>query len=217
METMLKTIDQIISRSFDNTLLRNNPVRMFHLSAAYGLRESQTLAAKSITSAHCNLRSPKEIVKLAEQYPSAAHLIGLVGIQAARSDILFHILFDDRHAAIMPTLSQYDPEGSLLMCGTCWDKTDALLESAGEGYIPDWLFYWALDAFQQLNIDPSGRHSDIFDASNLFGWNDETCEYCLEAARKAGYPAGSVFNAWAESVRRTVTDELRALDCLYTL
>ncbi|KAF8605916.1 hypothetical protein BDV93DRAFT_521262 [Ceratobasidium sp. AG-I] len=218
MEPMLKTLDQMISQSFNNSLLPSNPVRMFHLCATYGLRESQTLAAKSITSAHGDLRSPKEIIKLAEQHPTAAHLIGLVGIQAARSNILFHVLFEYHHAAILPTLSEYDPQGNLLMCEECWDKTSASLESAGQGYAPSWLFGWASNAFQMLNRDPSDKYSEMFNTSSLVGLGDgEACEYCLDTARQIGYPEGSVFNAWAESVKHTVENELRALDCLYTL
>lgn len=222
VEGMLKSLDQIMSQSFNNTLLRNNPVRMFHLSAAYGLRESQTLAAKSIGSGHCDLRSPDEIVKLAAQYPNAAHLIGLVGIQSARADILFHVLFDYQHAAILPNWSTYDAEGTLMMCAKCWGKTGRLLNDDEDlrSYTPSWLFIWARNAYEELNRFPSIDSPELFSVSSLVGMEldeYETCHDCVDIARQIGYPEGSVFNGWAEKVKNTIKTELRALDCLYTL
>jgi hypothetical protein len=219
--SMITILDQTLSQEFNNSLIRDNPLRMFHLSSSCGLRASQTASARRITTNHCDFRSPQEIVKLAKQNPSAAHLISLVGVQSARAKILFDVLLDLENVGLLPPLSpdEYEAGANIMMCEDC-AKSAGIVITEDSYYTPSWLHEWARHAFYTLNRSPLADCNELFKPSilRLFSERSEACDRCIDIACQAGatIPA-SAFADWASDVRNYLDRELRSLDCLYEL
>jgi hypothetical protein len=225
VESMLKILDQTLSQGFNNSLIRDSPLRMFYLSSSHGLRASQTASAQRIMSSHCDLRSPQEIVKLAEQNPSAAHLIGLVGAQGARAKILFDVLFDLSDFGLLPSLSpdEYEAGANIMMCSDCMKSAGISITedwNHPNNYTPSWLHEWARHAFYALSQSPLADCNGLFEPSILRIFSDQSgaCDRCIDIACQAGATIPvSAFTEWASGVRRYLDRELQALDCLYEL
>ncbi|KAG8690655.1 hypothetical protein FRC09_011901 [Ceratobasidium sp. 395] len=226
-------IESIISQCGD-------PLRVFRLTVTYGLRSCQTIAAKAIMPEHIDLLKPAEIVKVAEEYPHMAHVIGLVSVQTMRAKILADVLFkfSDRPCDFLPTactplkrasknLSFTDNNGTrLMMCDGCVLQSPEL-QSKGTGkihYFPSWIHAWSCAAYTRLCVTPLDQSEDLFKVSTLNWWTrDEpgACDECIDATIAASCEQyaqpGEIYEEWVLKVKAILTRELAQLDVLYSL
>ncbi|KAG8745677.1 hypothetical protein FRC10_007374 [Ceratobasidium sp. 414] len=95
LKAILERLDRALStESSYKELIQSDPLRTFHLSVTYGLQQSQTVAIREVQPKHCDLSSINDIVQLAKVYPGSSHVIALMGVQAARAEILFRFFYN---------------------------------------------------------------------------------------------------------------------------
>ncbi|KAG8690654.1 hypothetical protein FRC09_011900 [Ceratobasidium sp. 395] len=242
IEKIPQALDRDLSLSGASTGLigfHSDLLRIFHLAATYGLRNCQTLAAKAITPQHIDLLKPAEVVKIAQEYPHMAHIIGLVGVQGIRAKILADVLFNFC-AGFLPTtyvrvregqasknLDLVDMDGcGLMMCDQCASESIDLKDEGdfATKYVPSWIHAWSRVAYAALSVKPWDQCEHIFELSILnYPIKEELgiCEGCVDAAIDAplGYceRPGGVFEDWASGVKALLRQELAQLDVLYAL
>ncbi|KAG8765921.1 hypothetical protein FRC12_007191 [Ceratobasidium sp. 428] len=217
-----------------------DPLRIFRLTVTYGLRNCQTLAAKAITSGHIDLLDPAKIVKVAEEYPHMAHVIGLVSVQAVRTKILADVLFkfSDRPDVFLPTAWKplkrasknqcfTDTRGSgLMMCDKCVSYSPEFQSPNVDEvyYFPSWVNAWSRAAYTELCLAPLDQCERLFELSSL-GWfvrqEPGVCDECIDAAIEASSDEyerpGEVYENWASNIKAILKRELEQLDVLYSL
>jgi hypothetical protein len=233
MQAMTKALDRELSERVGGRLVSGQPLRAFRLAVTYGLRDSQTLAAKAIMPCHIDLREPAEIIKVARKHPTSAHVIGLLGVQALRAKILFDVMFNfcDGFLPTSPLVLKGgkddldEVEDELMMCDGCRRQSNHLYWPAtrpGE-YTPSWIHGWSRLVYNALSVNTFSACEHLFELSVLAHYGEEMeapCG-CIEAARQAktyevGRP-GEVFEIWASRVRSLLEMKLRGMDCLYSL
>ncbi|QRW02961.1 The BTB (BR-C, ttk and bab)/POZ (Pox virus and Zinc finger) domain [Ceratobasidium sp. AG-Ba] len=238
IEKIVQTIDRDLSRSEATTGLirRSSPLRFFRLAATYGLRDCQTLAARSITPRHINLLDSAEIVKLAREHPTAAHAIGLVGAQTLRVKIVSDILFTFSCGFLPKTWMSAKPGqtsnfvdsegGQLMMCDNCASQMDdfMLYETRPFEYVPSWIYWWSRQLYSEVITGSLDDCSHLFEVSYISEVEDtvaDACWNCVQAAINAtpyyGGRQGAVFESWASGVRQILRKEFAKLDDLHTL
>ncbi|KAG9119137.1 hypothetical protein FRC07_006003, partial [Ceratobasidium sp. 392] len=238
VEKITQTLDRDLSFSEAKTELirRNNPLHIYQLAVTYGLRQCQTLAAQTIMPRHINLLKSGEIVKIAQEHPTAAHAIGLVSTQLLRAKVLSDVLFG-LHSGFLPKTEMIpnpgqtsdffnEDGGGLLMCDGCISRNDDLLlcQTRPLEYAPSWIHGWSRFAYAELVMRPLDECSHLFDVSFMSSFMEDSidaCQDCVHAATSAksyyaGRP-GEVFEKWASDVRALLKKELTELDCLYSL
>ncbi|KAG8703034.1 hypothetical protein FRC09_004388 [Ceratobasidium sp. 395] len=217
-----------------------DPLRIFRLAVTHGLRNCQTLAAKSITPGVINLLKPAEIVKVAEEYPHMAHVIGLVSVQAVRTKILADVLFKfaGGFPDFLPTAwkplkrasknqSLTDSRGSgLMMCDECVSQSPELQSHSVDEvyYFPSWVHAWSRAMYTDLCVTSLDECERLFKLSS-FNWlvreEPGVCDECVDAAIEASRDEyerpGEVYENWASNIKAILTRELEQLDVLYSL
>ncbi|KAG8733928.1 hypothetical protein FRC12_018697 [Ceratobasidium sp. 428] len=228
VEKIPQALDRDLSKlSGANTELTigqcRDPLRIFRFAATYGLRNCQTLAAKAITPGVINLLRPAEIVKVAEECPHMAHVIGLLGND-------FH---DFLPTAWKPlklasnNLSLTDDRGSgLMMCDQCVSQSPELQSEGADEiyYFPSWVHAWSRAAYTKLCVTPLDECDHLFELSS-FSWlvreEPGVCDECVDAAIEASCderePSGQVYENWASNIKAILSRELAQLDVLYSL
>ncbi|KAG8704613.1 hypothetical protein FRC08_002136, partial [Ceratobasidium sp. 394] len=238
VEKIPRTLDRDLSLSEAKTGLirRNDPLLVFRLAVTYGLRECQTLAARAILPRHVDFLQPEEIVKAAQEHPTAAHMIGLISVQTLRVKILSDCLFTFK-GNILPrtffvvkagqTSAFIDSEGGeLMICDACASRADDFLfpQERPVRYAPSWIYHWARLAYMELirrSLDECSHifHMEFLD--NYFEDSIDACQDCVQAAMNARHHydgrTGDVFESWASGVRAILREELEVLDGLYSL
>ncbi|QRV94313.1 The BTB (BR-C, ttk and bab)/POZ (Pox virus and Zinc finger) domain [Ceratobasidium sp. AG-Ba] len=236
----IEKIPQALDRdlSLNSSLINSwhsDPLRIFRLAVNHGLRKTQTLAAKAIAPNHIDLRQPSEVVKVAQEYPNAAHVVGLVGAQTIRVVILADILLE-LHDDLLPKTNLVpganqkkdftDAEGgTLMMCNRCIARSSHFwsVNTRPTEYIPSWLHGWTREAYRALSDKPLEHCGFLFTLDALIGLEDylDVCEGCIEAAKHASFHSfgrpGEVFESWASDVKHLIMRELKKLDPLYSL
>ncbi|KAG8774579.1 hypothetical protein FRC12_001903 [Ceratobasidium sp. 428] len=238
VEKIIQTLDRDLSRLEPQTrfIRYNNPLHIYRLAMTYGLTECKAIAAKAIMPHHLDLREPAEIVKISQEHPASAHVVGLIGAQTLRSKILADVLFDFQGDFLPKTdiraksgqKSDFtdDEGGGLMMCDECasrfsdfWCTEDRPIE-----YVPSWMYGWSRHAYEELSTKPIDECKWVFKPEALVFHAKEhmdVCANCVEEATEAREfttgPPGEVFNNWASKVRSLLEERLKELDCLYTL
>ncbi|KAG9095759.1 hypothetical protein FS749_009823 [Ceratobasidium sp. UAMH 11750] len=221
IQAMLQKLDRALStESSCKELFKADPIRMFHLSATHSLRQSQTVAIREVRPRHCDLSCPEDIAKLAETYPNSSHVIALMGVQAARAEILFRFFYDlgyeDGLDVCNPTP---DDENSWLICKDC--KTKMITNfTAPVTYYPIWLNSWVHSLYRKFINEPFGTHAHLFTVpmfETLISrpGNTPFCQSCIKAALKA--KKGRILEAWLRDVQAELEERLEALDDLLVL
>ncbi|KAF8610681.1 hypothetical protein BDV93DRAFT_23375 [Ceratobasidium sp. AG-I] len=230
IDVLLKTLDQC--RNENRKLIRLDPVRVFRLASVYGLRDTQTLAAKLIGPAQYDMLTPDGIVQFAKGFPGSAHIIGLVGIQGARYKIL-ETIFADSGFMIWPYIDSFgggfqyfatvqDPSHGTyvdcMACMSCW-QVGRTAGNVRVHYQPGWLLKWAAECKAALlSAKPLDECHSLFRISYLAdlrtkGPPGTVCAACVDQTFKHH----ARFDKWASDVRRLLETELGKLDVLYAL
>ncbi|KAG9119135.1 hypothetical protein FRC07_006001 [Ceratobasidium sp. 392] len=238
VQKIIQTLDRDLSRSEPQTrLIRSgDPLRIFRLAMTYGLPSCRVLAAKAVMPRHVNLQEPEGIVKVAQEHPASAHVIGMVGAQLLRSKIVADIVFEFEEGFLPETYvkAKYGQEsdfinsegGGLMMCDGCAAQLEDLwnIEERPLAYAPNWIYGWARYAYAELGCKPLDECKELFNPASFVFWCKDyidVCEDCVDATIEArdysSGPPGQVFANWASQVRRLFEKELGALDCLYSL
>ncbi|KAG8725921.1 hypothetical protein FRC12_023883 [Ceratobasidium sp. 428] len=188
---------------------------------------------------HIDLLKPTEVVKIAQEYPHMAHVIGLVGVQSIRAKILTNVLFNFC-AGFLPTtwvrvregqasknLGLVDMDGcGLMMCDRCASEAIELKVEGDYGtkYVPSWIHAWSRVAYAALSVKPLDQCEHIFELSILnYPVKEELgiCDDCVDAAIDAplgwNERPGGVFEDWALGIKALLRQELAQLDVLYSL
>ncbi|KAG9119136.1 hypothetical protein FRC07_006002 [Ceratobasidium sp. 392] len=218
LKAMLQRLDRsFATESSYKSLIEYDPLRLFDLSVAYDLRESQTTAIRTVQPRHCNLLTIEKIKWLANTYPSSAPAIKLMGIQAARAEILFRFFYGDNSL----TVNNITPneENSWLICKDCRLKTITSMPVIVT-YYPTWLHGWTSGVYRLFSKEPLKDHHHCF-TTRMFNpiirsrQNDPVCQLCIKAALKA--KKGQVLKDWLESVEEALMDRLKELEDLLAL
>lgn len=217
IDVLLKTLDQC--RSENRKLIRLDPLRVFRLAFDYGLRDTQTLAAKLIGPAQYDTLTPEGIVRFAKEFPESAHIIGLVGVQGARYKIL-ETLFADSSALFWPEASgmwgaPFSGAHDSLACVNCWSSPQAV-RGARAHYRPGWLPSWEQDCRAAImSGKPLDECNYLFRMSHLADLRagGHVCVACVDQTFKQH----TRFDKWAADARRLLETELARLDILYAL
>lgn len=229
IDVLLKTLDQC--RSENRKLIRLDPVRVFRLASAYGLRDTQTLAAKFIGPAQYDMLTPEGIVQFAKHFPNEAYLIGLVGVQGVRYKII-ETIFADSGSMIWPHVDSFglgfqyfaaqDPGHvtyvDCMACMSCW-STGRVTGNVRVHYQPGWLSKWLADCkAAMLSAKPLDECNLLFRISYLAELRAKgpTCTVCAACVDQT-FKHHSRFDKWAGDVRRLLETELGKLDVLYAL
>lgn len=216
---MIQRIDRSISHeSFYKHFIQTDPLHLFKLCAAHGLRETQTAAARLVRAGPYDLLYPDSIIKFAKRYPSASHIIGMLGAQLIRVSTLRQALLGvDKDSFTRVRVDKVEFEW--MICDSCRGKhiTD---EDIPFSYYPGWLRAWSVFAFDILSTRSWDDSSFLFTAGVLERLptpnpNEEFCEACVEVARNAR--GGRTFEAWAAEVEGHLDLKLRQLEDLYVL
>lgn len=214
VETMLQKIDQALSQETRyRPLVMEEPFHLFQLCARYGLRETQTAAARLVRPGRSGLLHPEGIVKLAQQNPGSAHIIGLLGAQLARENILRSVLFD---FTVVPDFLQ-GFEAMFVTCKDCRDKMEDEDGTSTPVYYPGWLQRWGGLVYERLSSPVRDNDSYVFSAGvlhQLRRFKGLNCQACIDAALEAG---GRPFEGWAAEVEYELKTQLEKLDVLYSL
>lgn len=221
VETMLQKIDRSLScESSYNDLIQIESFRLFRLCATYGLRQTQSAAARLIRASPDKLLVTSAIIDLAKEHPSSAHLLGALGAQLIYSQILYDVLINTRYCR---AASVYVPEDiwgdGWLICGPCRKKA-VKVETRSSTYHPGWLHAWGTFAYDVLMYDPWDDDSFLFTTKALEqlpgpGDNERFCSACVKTARNA--KDGQVFELWARGIKEELKRRMRGLEDLYVL
>jgi hypothetical protein len=162
-----------------------------------------------------DLRTPSKLASLASKYPSSSKLIGLVGIQGARTKILTRVLFSF-HAHPMRWKVSNRPK-HYIMCDGCREYfEDRGLKSSP----PAWLVCWASYAYLQLLSNSPDQVPDLFDLrilARLEGqYPTSVCDDCVSEI-ESDATLRTKFREWADGVREVIKRELDGLEQIYDL
>lgn len=217
VEIMLQRIDRSLSQETSyKRFIEREPLRLFQLCATYELRETQTAAAKLVRAAPHGLIEPEDLVKLAKQYPSSAHIIGLLGAQLARENILRRLLLDFSDIPFFLESS----DAALLCCKICHGRYNDDDEAPVADPYPGWFYKWGYLVYRGLINGTWDEHSSLFRLEVLQKLRESdmhrpVCSACIDASRNA--EGGRVFERWAGGVKMCLKEELDMLDDLYLL
>ncbi|KAG8774578.1 hypothetical protein FRC12_001902 [Ceratobasidium sp. 428] len=219
LKAMLGRIDRSLStESACKTLVENDPIRVFSLTVTYELRESQIAAIRAVRPTHADFSCSNTLTWLAREHPSSAHIVKLVGIQAARAEVLFHFFFDLGYQHDTP-LAVYnhtpDDKTSWLICEDCRAKMVTSTATLPIRYFPAWLNGWASSMYKRFREEPGKNHShhftiEMFDTLVRRPRNAPFCQNCVKTALKA--KKGRVLKAWLQEVEEDLVERLTELD-----
>ncbi|KAB5596374.1 BTB/POZ domain containing protein [Ceratobasidium theobromae] len=194
---------------------RFDPLLVCDLANSYGLRETGQVAARLVTIDKCDLRNPAKLIDLAVKHPSSSTLIGLIGIQSARTKILTRVLLNF-HAHPMRWKISSKPR-YYIMCDDCRERSedDGLSHSP-----PAWLISWGSHAYQRLLSNSPDQAPELFDTRILERLEERypnaVCSNCV-----AEIQGDSLFRAkfyeWADGMREYLNKHLESLEALYAL
>ncbi|KAG8708303.1 hypothetical protein FRC09_001330 [Ceratobasidium sp. 395] len=219
LKAMLEKIDRSLStESACKTLVENDPLRVFSLTVTYELHESQIAAIRAVRPTHADLSRSGTLTELAHEYPGSAHIVKLIGIQAARAEVLSEFFYDLGYRQD-PPLAVYnqtpDDKTSWLICEDCRVKTVTITTTLPVRYFPVWLNGWASNMYKRFREEPRKDHShcftvEMFDTLVRRPRNAPFCQNCVKTALKA--KKGRVLRTWLEQVEEDLVDRLQALD-----
>jgi hypothetical protein len=208
IDVLVKILEQtgIQQRGF----IRRDPLRIFRLAADYGLRDTQTHAAKLVGLQHRDMLSLDGLVKLAKEFPNSAHIIGLVGAQHLRPEILNSLLTPG--GRIWPARDE-NTGLQYLKCpiSTCYASVVTVEGSLR--YRPGWFPSWSQSLRSALSEKPLDECDSYFQVSCLRQIKPSGCEQCTDQTFKEL----THFKKWAKDTRLLLETELANLDVLYAL
>ncbi|KAG8762361.1 hypothetical protein FRC11_009664 [Ceratobasidium sp. 423] len=192
-----------------------DPLGVFHLASLYALRETGRTAVRMVTIDKYDLRNPSKLVDLAARCPSSSKIIGLVGVQGARTKILSRILFSF-HAHPMRWKVSNKPR-HYIMCDGCRE----FLEDRGlRSSPPAWLVCWASHAYQQLLSNSPDQVPELFDVrvlARLEGqYPTSVCDDCVSEI-ESDATLRTKFREWADGIREVIKRDLEGLERVYDL
>ncbi|KAG9119964.1 hypothetical protein FRC07_004760 [Ceratobasidium sp. 392] len=214
---IITAVDHILMTHSPNkkSLVRSQPIRAFCLAAKYGLPKTQKAVEEAIRPGHHAFHNTKEIKFLANAYPNAAGLIGLLGAHCVQTKRLSDLLFGLRNRLIVPNVTEEEcSEGRVMMCRRCFlDRGYEYGEY--NDYEPTWFIRWAIAAFQGLASRPLVECDYLFGFSILdsISGDSSVCCDCVNAAHTACN--GDVFRLWAEHAKKEVLKAVEGVECLY--
>lgn len=218
----IQRITDFINQLFQpgNPLINLDPLNVFRVSSKYGFPSVRILASKSLYPSHYDFLSVDGLKHLAQIIPDSSHVVGLIGTQSARIKILDEVLLDKPlQRGIYPTLHSSASHSSAyrdyMSCEYCWRVRRVTFEGRYY-YIPGWFYIWAIRLRTALLKKPINECDRYFNASCITGFEGtelEACSSCISST----VDKHSMFNAWGQSVKRTIEKELQALDVLYSL
>ncbi|KAF8605918.1 hypothetical protein BDV93DRAFT_554240 [Ceratobasidium sp. AG-I] len=227
VETMLQKIDRALCQETSyKRFIESDPLRLFQLCVTYELRETQTAVAKLFRPALHGLAGPKSLVTLAKQYPGSAHVIGLLGAQLARENILRSLLLDLTNLSIFIFVKE--EYVAALSCQVCQAQskkdagTDVDMELELVLHRPGWFHRWGSLVHHHLTTSTGDADSCSWLFSlgvlpklgppHVYG---PICWACVDTAYNA--EGGRVFESWAKDAKEFLQRELDKLDVLYSL
>ncbi|KAF8605917.1 hypothetical protein BDV93DRAFT_521263 [Ceratobasidium sp. AG-I] len=222
VESMLQKLDRSISHeSFYKDFVKINPLRLFKLCAEYGLRETQTAAARMVRAGPRHLLGPHNIIDLAKQYPSSSHIIGMLGTQFIRSEILRSALLDTGDDSLLEVDVDNDESGfEQMICASCRKRCANDITMPPFMLFPGWLRAWGVLAYDTLSTRSWDDSSFVFTTEAFEHLNSPrvsggSCRVCIEAARSAR--GGRAFETWAGVVKIDLESRMQQLEDLYVL
>ncbi|KAF8605919.1 hypothetical protein BDV93DRAFT_521264 [Ceratobasidium sp. AG-I] len=220
--SMIQRIDRSMSHeSFYKDFIKIDPLRLFKLCAEHGLRETQTTAARIVRVGPGDLLDPHGIIELAKQYPSSSHIIGLLGTQLIRVDILSLALLDTGEDSLLAVDVEDDKfDFKRLICVPCREICTQGDIVSSLTYYPGWLRAWGVLAYDTLTTHSWDDSAFVFTSGILkclkfYHANDGFCRACVEAASNAG--GGRTFEIWAARVKEDLETRMQELEDLYAL
>ncbi|KAH7340681.1 hypothetical protein B0J17DRAFT_652395 [Rhizoctonia solani] len=217
MPGVTRALDQQLCLGLKNdpSSERFDPIIACHLASLYGLRETGRTAAKMVTIDKYDLRTPSKLVELAAKYPTSSKIIGLVGVQGARTKVLSKVLFSF-HVHPMRWKVSNKPR-HYIMCDDCRE----FLEGRGlRSAPPAWLVCWASHAYQQLLSNSPDQVPELFDVRVLARLEGQfptsVCGDCVSEI-ESDTTLRTKFREWADGIREVIRKDLEGLGRLYEL
>lgn len=212
VERIIKFIEENVHIRSD--LVLSNPLRVFHAAVSHNFPTIQALSAKILRPNHCDLLTVDGLLQLAQLFPAASPVIGLVGAQGARIKILDKVLLNQPQ--VHDLYPQFDPahrtnKGAYtyyMICNTCWSGAN---RSYGVHYVPGWFGPWTRQLYNVLLQKPVHQCDEYFSTISLVGGGG--CSSCVTQTLAQRFQ----FDKWAQGVKEVVEKELAALDALYSL
>ncbi|KAL5636147.1 hypothetical protein ACGC1H_004837 [Rhizoctonia solani] len=201
----------------ESELVHSDPIRLFRASIKYGFPTIKSLSARAFYPKHCNVLTATGFVKLAQKFPEASSVIGLIGVQVVRSHTMPAILLGVS-GSMIPRCSQSHASGSedyisYMVCRNCWVKSHP---TGSTRYTPGWFWNWTNMVQSRLIDEPMDKCEDLFSIVCFTDVSKWSFVGCLECVTRT-LTKRSMFEEWAQGVKRYIEGELKALDVLYTL
>ncbi|CAE6433985.1 unnamed protein product [Rhizoctonia solani] len=196
----------------ESELIDSDPIRLFRASIKHGFPTLRVLAAQAVSPKHCDVLTPSGIIKIARCFPEASSAIGLIGAQMVRSHMLPRVV---SLAVQHPRSNQAHRSSSdnyilYMACRSCWDKS---CRPDGR-YTPDWVWGWTTTIERRLANDLTHKCEDLF---SIICFTDSPrwmgCSDCVSQT----LTKRSMFEEWAQGVKKKIEKELKVLDVLYKL
>ncbi|EUC62053.1 BTB/POZ domain protein [Rhizoctonia solani AG-3 Rhs1AP] len=217
MPGVIRALDQQLCLGLKNDTdsERFDPIMACHLASLYTLRETGRVAARMVTIDKTDLRTPSKLVDLAAKFPSSSKIIGLVGVQGARTKILSKILFSF-HAYPMRWKVSNKPR-HYIMCDGCRE----FLEDRGlKNSPPAWLVCWASHAYLQLLSNSPDQVPELFDVRVLARLEGQfptsVCDDCVSEI-ESDATLRTKFREWGDGIQEVLKRDLEGLERLYDL
>ncbi|KAJ1310445.1 hypothetical protein OPQ81_007178 [Rhizoctonia solani] len=211
VEKLIKYIEN--HGRLDYQLVLSDPIRAFRASVDHQFPTIRTLSAKAFGLKYCNYRSIRGIKELAQLFPQSSYVIGLIGAQFVRDEILKNLRTRSgiKPKYTIPSGVSLDSRDYVkyMVCKRCWDQRSQRITSYN--YNLGWLSHWMNQLHHRLVYDPLDPCEDLFSIASITG--SDGCSDCvMQTLGKS-----DLFEKWARETKRFVDRELEALEELYSL
>jgi phosphatidylserine decarboxylase len=188
---------------------------VWELASHFDLRETKEAAARLLTIKKCDMRMPATLVEFAARRPGSIGMVGLVGVQAARTTILTQLLFEFQ---VHPMRWKFSLKPRYyIMCWGCREH----MEDLGLTHAPpSWLVSWASYAFGMLLSASPREANELFNIAVLdmlaSRYPGSCCQDCVDDITSDNM-LRSKFREWSMAMTETIENKLEELEVLYAL
>ncbi|QRW00758.1 The BTB (BR-C, ttk and bab)/POZ (Pox virus and Zinc finger) domain [Ceratobasidium sp. AG-Ba] len=204
-----QTLNEIVPSLHD--VIRDDPLRLFHTAKNHGFRKIQTTAARLVLPGNQSMTTVEALVKYAKEYPEWASIIGVIGAQAIRVQLLNEIGLAPSY--IWPSAKCFGnaAAGADITCRKCARYDYCYSTTISQRVRPGWLGAWATGLRTALESRTLDESLCWFELGIL-----ETLGSCSECVQQT-FAKRNLFKDWAKETLEVIRSKLDPLEVLYTL
>ncbi|QRW15259.1 The BTB (BR-C, ttk and bab)/POZ (Pox virus and Zinc finger) domain [Ceratobasidium sp. AG-Ba] len=206
----IPVLEQTLNESVPSLhdVIRGDPLRLFRTAKNHGFPKIQSAAARLVLPGNQNMTTVEGLIKYAKEYPEWASIIGVVGAQALRAQLLKE--FESGPVYMWPSAQCYGnaAAGSDMVCSKC-----SYYQHYGNSprVRPGWFCAWAKGLRAALESNTLDECRFLFELEILETLG--SCSMCVQQT----FAKRNLFRVWAKETLEWIGLNLDPLEILYTL